>query len=79
MLWLKKKFVVETNYCVTLDRVPEELYPQIIENKAQLDEWKKSAEPLHQKWADAVRAAGGDPVTIMKEFKASLAQYNAAY
>jgi adenine-specific DNA-methyltransferase len=26
-LWLKKKFVVETNYCITLDRVPEELYP----------------------------------------------------
>jgi adenine-specific DNA-methyltransferase len=26
-LWLKKKFVVETQYCVTLDRVPEELYP----------------------------------------------------
>ncbi len=25
-LWLKKKFVVETRYCVTLDRVPEELY-----------------------------------------------------
>jgi adenine-specific DNA-methyltransferase len=40
-LWLKKKFVVETNYCVTLDQVPEELYPQIIENKAQIEEWKR--------------------------------------
>ncbi|MBS3950729.1 MAG: site-specific DNA-methyltransferase [Peptococcaceae bacterium] len=38
-LWLKKKFVVETNYCITLDRVPKSLYPQIIENRAQLDEW----------------------------------------
>ena len=38
-LWLKKKFVVETNYCITLDRVPEELYEEIIANKAQLDEW----------------------------------------
>ncbi|WP_192953085.1 hypothetical protein [Anoxybacillus flavithermus] len=28
-LWLKKKFVVETNYCVTLDRVPEELYEEL--------------------------------------------------
>jgi TRAP-type C4-dicarboxylate transport system substrate-binding protein len=45
----------------------------------QLGEWKKSAEPLHQKWVDSVRAAGGDPDTIMKEFKASLAQYNAGY
>lgn len=24
-LWLKKKFVVETNYCITLDRIPKEL------------------------------------------------------
>ena len=40
-LWLKKKFVLETNYCITLDRVPEELYPQIATNKAQHDEWVK--------------------------------------
>jgi len=40
-LWLKKKFVVETNYCITLDRVPEELYPQIISNKEQIEEWIK--------------------------------------
>lgn len=38
-LWLKKKFVVETNYCVTLDRVPEELYPEIAGNDAQREEW----------------------------------------
>jgi TRAP-type C4-dicarboxylate transport system substrate-binding protein len=45
----------------------------------QLGEWKTSAEPLHQKWADAVRARGGDPDAIMKELKASLTQYQAAY
>jgi len=38
-LWLKKKFVVETNYCITLDRVPEELYPEICTNDAQREEW----------------------------------------
>ena len=38
-LWLKKKFVLETNYCVTLDRVPEALYPEIVENAAQCEEW----------------------------------------
>jgi len=38
-LWLKKKFVVETNYCVTLDRVPEDLYPEIAANEAQREEW----------------------------------------
>lgn len=40
-LWLKKKFVLETNYCITLDRIPEELYPEIAENNAQHDEWVK--------------------------------------
>ncbi|MDO5668274.1 MAG: site-specific DNA-methyltransferase [Alcaligenaceae bacterium] len=38
-LWLKKKFVTETNYCITLDRVPVELYPEICANQAQLAEW----------------------------------------
>jgi len=40
-LWLKKKFVVETNYCITLDRVPEDLYPEIAANEAQHNEWVK--------------------------------------
>ena len=39
-LWLKKKFILSTHYCLTLDRVPEELYPEIIQNTAQLEEWK---------------------------------------
>ncbi len=38
-LWLKKKFVVETSYCVTLDRVPKELYLEIAANDAQREEW----------------------------------------
>ena len=38
-LWLKKKFVLEAQYCVTLDKVPESLYAAIAKNKAQVDEW----------------------------------------
>jgi adenine-specific DNA-methyltransferase len=38
-LWLKKKFVVETNYCITLDRIPEEFYPEIAANEKQRKEW----------------------------------------
>ena len=38
-LWLKKKFVVETQYCVTLNRLPDTLYTEIVLNKAQHDEW----------------------------------------
>ena len=39
-LWLKKKFVLSTDYCLTLNRVPEDFYPEIAENLAQLEEWK---------------------------------------
>jgi TRAP-type C4-dicarboxylate transport system substrate-binding protein len=46
---------------------------------AQLDEWRKSAEPLEKQWSDNVRRAGGDPAAIMKELKQSLAQYKAGY
>ena len=40
-LWLKKKFALETQYCVTLDRVPDGLYAEIVTNEAQHDEWVK--------------------------------------
>ena len=40
-LWLKKKFVVGCDYCITLDRVPRTLYPEIIANDAQRQEWVK--------------------------------------
>ncbi len=39
-LWLKKKFVLRTDYCMTLDRIPADYYPEIFANKAQLAEWK---------------------------------------
>ncbi|GIW56506.1 MAG: site-specific DNA-methyltransferase [Nitrospiraceae bacterium] len=46
-LWLKKKFVVETQYCITLDRIfaiedektRDWLVDQIIKNEAQREEW----------------------------------------
>ncbi|MDD5037255.1 MAG: DNA methyltransferase [Methylococcaceae bacterium] len=40
-LWLKKKFVVETQYCITLDRIPEKYYPEIAANEWQREEWVK--------------------------------------
>lgn len=40
-LWLKKKFVVESNYCITLDRVPEKFYAEIAANDAQREEWMR--------------------------------------
>lgn len=40
-LWLKKKFVISTNYCITLDRIPAKYYDEIFANEAQLAEWKQ--------------------------------------
>lgn len=38
-LWLKKKFVTACDYVVTLDRIPQELYPEIAACDAQREEW----------------------------------------
>jgi adenine-specific DNA-methyltransferase len=38
-LWLKKKFVVQADYCITLDRIPKAFYPDIAANALQADEW----------------------------------------
>lgn len=39
-LWLKKKFVVQCDCCITLDRVPKTFYPEILRNRRQWEEWK---------------------------------------
>ena len=36
-LWLKKKFVVETNWCITLDKIDESFWTEVIANEAQID------------------------------------------
>ena len=40
-LWLKKKFITQCDYCITLDRVPEEFYQEIASNELQREEWEK--------------------------------------
>ena len=40
-LWLKKKFVVQCDWCMTMDMVPEELHDEVLSNVAQQEEWKK--------------------------------------
>lgn len=39
-LWLKKKFVVSSHYCVTLDRVNADLYAEIAGNAKQWEQWE---------------------------------------
>jgi adenine-specific DNA-methyltransferase len=71
-LWLKKKFVVETQYCVTLDHIfaikdkDEETYKwlidKIIENNKQREEWV-------QLFAiDEIQGDRGYSVPLTKEF-----------
>jgi adenine-specific DNA-methyltransferase len=40
-LFEKKKFVVRTDWCITLDRIPESFYADIASNKAQWAEWER--------------------------------------
>jgi adenine-specific DNA-methyltransferase len=38
-LWLKKKFVTDTSWCIRLGIIPESFYPEIATNDAQREEW----------------------------------------
>ena len=40
-LWLKKKFVIETQYCITARNIPDEFYEEIAANESQRKEWVK--------------------------------------
>lgn len=62
-LWLKKKFVVETNYCITLDRVPEEFYPEIAGNSKQVAEWVKLF-AINELVADGDKPGYSEPLTV---------------
>jgi adenine-specific DNA-methyltransferase len=62
-LWLKKKFVVETNWCVTLDRVAESLYPEILANDAQRAEWVRLF-AIDEIQADLAKPGYSVPLTL---------------
>ena len=40
MLWEKRKFVVDVQYCVAVGAVPDEVRPGILECEAQWEEWR---------------------------------------
>ena len=41
MLWEKRKFVTETQYCISLGCIDPSFYPDIADNAAQWDEWRE--------------------------------------
>lgn len=62
-LWLKKKFIVSTAYCVTLDRIPEALYPAIAANSLQWEQW------------EILGMLDGDKAALVKHHKTSGVKY----
>ena len=62
-LWLKKKFVVQSDYCITLDRVPEKLYSAIIANEAQRKEWVRLF-AIDEIKGDMMTEAYSEPLTL---------------
>ena len=61
-LWLKKKFVVQRDYCITLDRVPETLYGEICANDRQREEWVRLF-AIDEIKGDLVNVGYSDPLT----------------
>ena len=62
-LWLKKKFVLSTDYCLTLDHVPEEFYAEIVKNTDQLNEWNVLFH-IDEIDGDLVNATHTEPLSV---------------
>ena len=62
-LWLKKKFVVASDWLVAISQIPDELLPEVCANAAQLEEWK-ALHSLHELQSDVTLPAYSDPLTL---------------
>ena len=62
-LWLKKKFVVGSDWLVAISQVPDELLPEVCANTAQLEEWK-ALHSLHELPKDVTRSPYSEPLTL---------------
>ena len=61
-LWLKKKFVVETSWCIRVGVIPEDFYPEIAANEAQREEWVRLC-AIDEIAGDLMAAAYSAPLT----------------
>jgi adenine-specific DNA-methyltransferase len=61
-LWLKKKFVTETFWCIRVGRIPEAFYPEIAANDEQREEWI-SLHAINEVQGDMFAAAYSEPLT----------------
>ena len=62
-LWLKKKFVTDCGYCITLDRIPEEFYAEIANNESQREDWVKLF-AIDEIKKDLTTVAYSNPLTV---------------
>lgn len=77
-LWLKKKFVVDVEYCITLDRIRDDFFTEIAMNEAQRKEWVKQfrinelngySEPLLVDFLKVNNSLPVDTVFFDRQFK----------
>ena len=61
-LWLKKKFVVETAYCVAMQSIPRAFHAEIVTNHAQHDEWV-DLHGIDELAGDLVQTGYSNPLT----------------
>ncbi|CAD6873636.1 site-specific DNA-methyltransferase [Methylomonas fluvii] len=62
-LWLKKKFVTECHYCITLDRIAAKFYPEIAANDRQREEWIKLF-AINEIAGDLATPGYSEPLTV---------------
>jgi len=70
-MWLKKKFVLNTNWLVTVDRIPSRLRDVVAANETQWREWKSLGFKPEQ--------AGGGPATTSTDLFGGAAWGTRAY
>ncbi len=70
-LWEKKKFVIETNYCITLDKIPQKYFEKIFKNQEQLKEWKAlfGSEALASQQSYSKAIQGGTKVPLLDDLR----------
>lgn len=66
-LFLKKKFVLRTDWAITLDRVPRALWPEIAQNKAQVRRWRELFK-IDALAPTLFSGGGGEAETVTVEF-----------
>ncbi|MHA1758928.1 MAG: DNA methyltransferase, partial [Promethearchaeota archaeon] len=76
-LWEKKKFVLSTDYLITLDYIDEKYYPEILKNSMQLNWWKDilkfeiktSNKDLEKTLLKYSSTTDNNPINILKAHK----------